>query len=76
MEDAGGTVEYGYVNGELAVSRSIGDISPNTGEKYQGVTAEPTVHSRFIQEDDEFIIVACDGLWDAMTSEWAVTFAR
>lgn len=54
--------ETGRVNGQLAVSRSIGDfyLSPM-------ITCEPYVHTYPLGNDFHFLIAACDGLWDVMT---------
>jgi len=54
------------VNGQLAVSRAIGD-----GEYKPYITAEPDVTTVALQPSDEFLIVACDGLWDTVTPEEA-----
>jgi serine/threonine protein phosphatase PrpC len=59
------------VNGNLALSRAIGDRSERPH-----VTAEPDVVSIPVQDDDEFIIVATDGLWDVMDSDEAVEYVR
>lgn len=59
------------VNGNLALSRAIGDRSERPH-----VTAEPDVISVPVQDDDEFIIVATDGLWDVMDSHEAVEYVR
>ncbi|KAL0578633.1 Protein phosphatase 2C 2 [Marasmius crinis-equi] len=62
---AGGYVEYGRVNGNLALSRAIGDFEFKknyalTPEK-QAITADPDVTSHDITEEDEFLVLACDG---------------
>ncbi|KAJ2764310.1 Protein phosphatase 2C 2 [Coemansia nantahalensis] len=77
---AGGFVEFGRVNGNLALSRAIGDYefknnSTLPAEK-QIVTAYPDVISRAPSPEDEFIVVACDGIWDCMTNEQVVQFVH
>ncbi|CAG5090782.1 Similar to Ppm1e: Protein phosphatase 1E (Rattus norvegicus) [Cotesia congregata] len=58
----GGLVlHYGMwrVNGDLAVSRAIGD------PKYKPyVTSEPEMYSGDLDGTEDFLIIACDGLWD------------
>eukprot|EP00092_Neocalanus_flemingeri_P027446 GFUD01029767.1.p1 GENE.GFUD01029767.1~~GFUD01029767.1.p1 ORF type:complete len:1184 (-),score=323.29 GFUD01029767.1:921-4472(-) len=54
------------VNGQLAVSRAIGD-----GEYKPYVSAEPDVTTVVLNGSDEFLIVGCDGLWDTVTPEEA-----
>ncbi|KAK1229863.1 Protein phosphatase 2C 2 [Marasmius sp. AFHP31] len=77
---AGGYVEYGRVNGNLALSRAIGDFEFKknyalTPEK-QAITADPdvTVHDR--TEEDEFLVLACDGIWDCLSSQQVIDFVR
>jgi len=62
---AGGFVDFGRVNGNLALSRAIGDFefkkSADLPPEQQIVTAFPEVTVHEIGQDDEFIVVACDG---------------
>lgn len=52
------------VNGTLAVSRAIGD----RGLK-EFVVADPEIISRMLCAEDEFLVVASDGLWDFVTDQ-------
>ena len=62
---AGGFVDFGRVNGNLALSRAIGDFefkkSADLPPEQQIVTAFPDVTVHEINEDDEFLVIACDG---------------
>ena len=71
---AGGFVNNGRVMGVLAVARAFGDASLKTPEVSKAVTAEPEITSFRPLLEDEFIIIATDGLWDVMTSQDAVDF--
>ncbi|ODV75815.1 PP2C family serine/threonine-protein phosphatase [Cyberlindnera jadinii NRRL Y-1542] len=77
---AGGFVDIGRVNGNLALSRAIGDFdfkkSADLPPEEQIVTAYPDVLEHQITEKDEFIILACDGIWDCLTSQQAVEVVR
>lgn len=77
---AGGFVEVGRVNGNLALSRAIGDFgfkkSVELPPEEQIVTAYPDVMEHAITPDDEFLILACDGIWDCMHSQVVVEFIR
>lgn len=42
----------------------------------QMVIAFPEVQAVKIDGDVEFLILACDGIWDVMTNEQAVRFVR
>jgi len=67
--NAGGHVtEQKRVNGILAVARSLGDA-----ELHPAVTHLPDVFEVELKSDDRFIIVACDGLWDVISNEKAVS---
>ncbi|ANB12850.1 type 2C protein phosphatase PTC2 [Sugiyamaella lignohabitans] len=77
---AGGYVDVGRVNGNLALSRAIGDFdfkkSADLPPEEQVVTAYPDVLEHEITPDDEFLILACDGIWDCMHSQQVVEFVR
>ena len=60
---AGGAVFRGRVDGQLAVSRAIGDHSL----KQSGVSAQPHQQHLPLTKDHRYVIVACDGLWDVMS---------
>lgn len=53
------------VNGQLAVSRAIGDID----YKIYGVLSLPQSYDEIPLDDVDFIVVACDGMWDVLSSE-------
>lgn len=71
---AGGTVMIQRVNGALAVSRALGDFEyksvPGLCATEQLVSPEPDV---YIVErnpaEDEFLVLACDGIYDVLTNE-------
>ena len=44
--------------------------------KCAGLTAAPEVMSEPLSSDDEFVILASDGLWDVVSSERAVSLVR
>ncbi|GMF19618.1 unnamed protein product [Phytophthora fragariaefolia] len=58
------------VNGQLAVSRSIGDVSLKSY-----ISCEPEVQTRKISKNDRFLILATDGLWDVVTNKTAAQLA-
>ncbi|KAJ5714257.1 Protein phosphatase 2C [Penicillium malachiteum] len=77
---AGGFVDFGRVNGNLALSRAIGDFefkkSAELSPEQQIVTAYPDVTMHEVTEDDEFLVIACDGIWDCQSSQAVVEFVR
>ena len=77
IEAHGGFVDDGYLNGQLAVARAIGNwhIKGLKGVNCP-LSAEPEVKKALLTEDDEFLIIGCDGLWDVFSSQLAIDFAR
>jgi len=65
--DAGGFVMSGRVNGVLAVTRSLGDASMK-----EFVVGSPYTTETELCDQDEFLILACDGLWDVTDDQAAV----
>ncbi|PTD03168.1 Protein phosphatase 2C 3 [Fusarium culmorum] len=77
---AGGFVDFGRVNGNLALSRAIGDFefkkSAELSPENQIVTAYPDVEQHDLTDEDEFLVLACDGIWDCQSSQAVVEFVR
>lgn len=73
IEKADGFVAAGRTNGVLSLSRAIGDFdfkkNDNILQKDQIISAFPDVSLREIKKDTEFIICACDGIWDCLNNE-------
>ena len=64
------------VDGGLALSRAFGDFEykmrSDLLQTQQKVTAEPdSIYIRRAPATDDFLLVACDGLWDVMSNEQA-----
>uniref|UniRef100_A0A8R1DTE9 PPM-type phosphatase domain-containing protein n=1 Tax=Caenorhabditis japonica TaxID=281687 RepID=A0A8R1DTE9_CAEJA len=81
IEEAGGSVMIQRINGSLAVSRAFGDYEykdhPMLPADQQLVSPEPDVYIRERNKDtDEFMVVACDGIYDVMTNEELAEFVR
>ncbi|KMZ71561.1 putative Protein phosphatase 2c [Zostera marina] len=77
---AGGFVRGGRINGRLNLSRAIGDKDFKQNKllppEKQIITANPDIKIIDISEDDEFVVLACDGIWDCMTSQQLVDFVE
>ncbi|KAK4140527.1 phosphatase 2C-like domain-containing protein [Dichotomopilus funicola] len=72
ITNAGGLILNNRVNGVLAVTRALGDTYMK-----DLVTGHPYTTETVIQPDlDEFIIIACDGLWDVCSDQDAVDLVR
>ena len=59
VEQKGGTVLNNRLQGELAISRSIGDIN---FKRY--MSSEPEIVSYKLTDKDEFLFLASDGFWN------------
>ncbi|CAN8321238.1 unnamed protein product [Cochlearia groenlandica] len=78
IEGLGGYFEDGYLNGVLAVTRAIGDWElkhPLTSTS-SPLISDPEIQQMVLTEDDEFLILACDGIWDVLSSQNAVSNVR
>lgn len=69
------------MNGSLAVSRALGDYEyknvEGKGPCEQLVSPEPEISVEPRDETrDEFMVLACDGVWDVMSNEDLVEFIR
>lgn len=77
---AGGFVKDNRVNGALNVSRTLGDLDFKRNESLphteQMVVATPDVQELKLEEGMEFLILACDGIWDVLSNQEAVNFVR
>lgn len=78
IQRAGGSVMIQRINGSLAVSRALGDYEfknvEGKGPCEQLVSPEPEVFVIDRHEDDEFLVLACDGVWDVMSNEDICSF--
>ncbi|XP_041001314.1 probable protein phosphatase 2C 13 [Juglans microcarpa x Juglans regia] len=76
VEELGGYINDGYLN-DLSVTRALGDwnlkFPPGSASP---LIAEPDVQQVVLTEDDEFLIIGCDGIWDVMSSQYAVSLVR
>ncbi|CAM0943397.1 unnamed protein product [Alopecurus aequalis] len=80
VESLGGYVNDGYLNGQLAVTRALGDWHldglKETGEPGGPLSAEPELKMITLTKDDEFLIIGSDGIWDYFSNQNSVDFAR
>lgn len=83
IEAAGGTICGGRcarLDGNLAVSRGLGDFDFKgdrgrpAGE--QKVSCVPDIYEVHNLQPGALLLLACDGLWDVMSSEEAACFVR
>ncbi|KAJ8899016.1 hypothetical protein K2173_008839 [Erythroxylum novogranatense] len=77
VEELGGYIDDGYLNGVLSVSRALGDWDMKIPRGSPSpLIADPEFRQVVLTEDDEFLIIGCDGIWDVMSSQHAVSIVR
>lgn len=81
IRKAGGRVTLdGRVNGGLNLSRAIGDHAYKMNKELpadeQMISAMPDIKRITIEPEDEFMVLACDGIWNYMTNEEVVGFVK
>ncbi|XP_065679483.1 integrin-linked kinase-associated serine/threonine phosphatase 2C isoform X2 [Hydra vulgaris] len=69
IQNAGGFVKDGRVQGIVEVSRAFGDLR---FKKY--IISKPDIVKSTLTERDRYILIACDGLWKGLTVAEAVDF--
>ncbi|KAL1509965.1 hypothetical protein ABEB36_004629 [Hypothenemus hampei] len=78
ITDAGGWVDCNRVNGNLALSRAFGDYifkrDNSRPPEEQIVIALPDIIEKQVNSDWDFLVLACDGIWDVMTNEEVLRF--
>ena len=65
--------DYGRINGNLNLSRCLGDLeyknNKNLSAQEQIITAYPDVIEEKMSKENEFIIIGCDGIWDCIQDQ-------
>lgn len=72
IKRGGGEVWEGRVNGNLNLSRAMGDLEYKNNKSLrpeeQIITAKPDVQKRPLAGAD-FIVMGCDGIWECKTNQ-------
>lgn len=81
IRKAGGRVTLdGRVNGGLNLSRAIGDHGYKTNKELsaeeQMISALPDLKRVTLEPSDEFMVLACDGIWNYMSNEEVIGFVK
>eukprot|EP00349_Pseudokeronopsis_sp_Brazil_P001921 CAMPEP_0202958768 /NCGR_PEP_ID=MMETSP1396-20130829/3036_1 /ASSEMBLY_ACC=CAM_ASM_000872 /TAXON_ID= /ORGANISM="Pseudokeronopsis sp., Strain Brazil" /LENGTH=129 /DNA_ID=CAMNT_0049676991 /DNA_START=456 /DNA_END=845 /DNA_ORIENTATION=- len=73
IEKAGSSILDGRVDGNLNLSRSLGDLKykqlKELKPEEQPITGNPDVLEEQLTEDDEFIVMGCDGIWETKENQ-------
>ena len=81
VESCGGFIAFGRVGGCLAITRAFGDFELKGGDRVLKdvnipVSNTPEISKFTMTSNTEFVIIACDGVWDVLSSQEAVTIVR
>jgi serine/threonine protein phosphatase PrpC len=80
IKNAGGSVGDGRVDGKLNVTRAIGDFAfkndPKLSVEEQKVIPIPDIIRRGQINEDDFLLIGCDGLFEKLSSESVVHIIR
>ncbi|KAK6637404.1 hypothetical protein RUM44_007821 [Polyplax serrata] len=80
IEKAGGSVTAGRVNAGLNLSRALGDHvykrTVGLPPEEQMISPLPDIQVLDLEPDIEFMVLACDGIWNSMSSKEVIDFVR
>jgi serine/threonine protein phosphatase PrpC len=76
IEKAGSTITEGRVDGNLNLTRAIGDLKYKQKTTLKAeehpITSNPDVYEYEFDSDCDFVIMGCDGVWEQKTNEQMV----
>jgi len=81
IKKAGGVVTAeGRVDGNLNLSRALGDFNFKQNKQLkpseQKISCVPDIREVQLTSTDDFMLLACDGIWEVMSCQQAVSFVR
>jgi serine/threonine protein phosphatase PrpC len=78
IQKAGGYIVDGRINGNLNLSRAIGDLEykKDTDRKVheQLIIAVPELKQRTLTSADQMLLLGCDGIWECYTNQQITEF--
>ena len=78
IEKAGSVITDGRVDGNLNLTRSLGDLKYKQKDhlkpEEQAITANPDIYTFDYSDDIDFIIMGCDGIWEKKTNEEMIEY--
>lgn len=73
IEKAGGFVSDGRVNGNLNLSRALGDLEYKRDDKLKSheqlIIAVPDVKVEALTKNDRFLLMGCDGVFETLNHQ-------
>lgn len=78
IEAAGSVITDGRVDGNLNLTRALGDLKYKKKEELTAeqhpITANPDTYEYDITPETDFIIMGCDGVWEIKSNEEMVAW--
>lgn len=75
---SGSTITDGRVDGNLNLTRSLGDLKYKQREhlqpEEQAITANSDTYEFELEKGIDFILMGCDGIWEKKSNEEAVSW--
>lgn len=76
IEKSGSTITEGRVDGNLNLTRSLGDLKhknrTHLKPEEQAITAFPDTYVFEFDDEVDFVLMGCDGIWEKKSNEEAV----
>ena len=72
IKEAGGVIFNNRVYGQLMLTRSFGDNSL----KKHGVISVPYITRHVLDENDTYLVIASDGIWDVLDDEFIYRLSK
>ena len=73
IEKSGSVITEGRVDGNLNLTRSLGDLKykhrTHLTPEEQAITANPDTYCFDLTNDCDFILMGCDGIWEKKSNE-------
>ncbi|KRX00345.1 Protein phosphatase 2C (PP2C)-like domain [Pseudocohnilembus persalinus] len=80
IREAGGFVTEGRVNGNLNLSRALGDLEYKNNKDLkpcqQLIISKPDVTKTELNKDFEFLLMGCDGIWECKSNQELIEFCK
>eukprot|EP00825_Cyclidium_porcatum_P049437 TRINITY_DN8545_c0_g1_i2.p1 TRINITY_DN8545_c0_g1~~TRINITY_DN8545_c0_g1_i2.p1 ORF type:complete len:300 (+),score=67.86 TRINITY_DN8545_c0_g1_i2:125-1024(+) len=80
IKNAGGFIADGRINGNLNLSRAIGDLeykkNKSLSEDQQLIISVPDIKVHSVITEDEFFLIGCDGIFEVKTNQEIIDFIR
>ena len=78
IEAAGSVITEGRVDGNLNLTRALGDLKykqrPDLKPEEYPITANPDVYEYAFDSECDFIIMGCDGVWEVKSNDEMVAW--